>query len=87
MAAITATSIDMDAIECSYKQLQHTIQVRFQQLCVLQPAKFKKDSVGGNKGNGTGNKVSLGTAEFKGTCYHGSKQGHKASDCPDKKNG
>jgi len=87
MAAFTVTPIDMDSIECSYEQLQHTMQVRFQQLCISQPGKFNKDGVGGNKGNCNGNKVSLGNVEFKGTCYHCSKQGHKASNCPDKKNG
>jgi hypothetical protein len=86
-SAATANLIDMGAIECSYDRLQHAMQVRFQQLCVLQPVKFKKGGVGGNKGNGNGNKVSLGNVEFKGTCYHCSKQVHKASDCPDKKNG
>jgi hypothetical protein len=54
---------------------------------VLQPAKFKKDELGGSKASGSGNEVSLGNVEFKGTCFHFKKQGHKASDCPDKKNG
>jgi len=44
-AAMTAAAIDIEAIECSYEQLQHAMQVRFQQLCVLQPAKFKNDGV------------------------------------------
>jgi hypothetical protein len=77
----------MGGIECSYDQLQHATQAKFQQLCVLQPAKFKKDGLGGNKASGRGNEVSLRNVEFKGTCFHCKKQGHKARDCPDKKNG
>ena len=61
MAAFTAMSIDMDLIECSYEQLQHAMQVRFQQLCVLQQATFKKDGVSRNKGNSTGKKCPWGT--------------------------
>ena len=37
------------------------MQVRFQQLCLSQPGKFKKDGVGRNKGNGNGNKCPWGT--------------------------
>eukprot|EP00804_Cyclotella_cryptica_P006706 CCRYP_008640-RA/>CCRYP_008640-RA protein AED:0.60 eAED:-0.00 QI:0/0/0/0.2/1/1/5/0/1261 len=72
--------IDMEAIECTYEQLQHAMQVRFQQLCVSQPGKFKKDGITSNK-SGNGSEVSLGNVEFKGTCYNCNKQGHKASDC------
>ena len=31
-AAMTADAIDIEAIDCSYEQLQHAMQVRFQQL-------------------------------------------------------
>ena len=60
--------IDMDAVECTYEQLLHAMQVRFQQLCVSQPGKFKKDGIGSNKGNS--NEVALSNVNFKGTCFH-----------------
>jgi hypothetical protein len=69
-AAASASQINMGAIEYTYKQLQHAMQVRFQQLCISQLGKFKKDGIGSNKSNGDSNKMSLGNIEFKETCYH-----------------
>ncbi len=60
--------INMEAVECSYEQLLHAMQVRFQQLCVLQPGKFKKEGIGSNKGNG--NEVALSNVKFKGASFH-----------------
>ena len=51
IAPITVMPIDMDSIACSYEQLQHAIPSGFQQLCILQTGKFKKDGVDRNKGN------------------------------------
>jgi hypothetical protein len=56
--------IDMDSIECNYEQLQHAIPSGFQQLCILQTGKFKKDGVDRNKGNDK--EGSLGTLISKG---------------------
>ena len=67
-AVAWASLINMAAIKCTYKQLQHVMQVRFQQLCVLHPGKFKKEGLGASKGNSNGNKMPLGHVEFKGTC-------------------
>ena len=60
--------INIDAVECSSDQLLHAMQVHFQQVCVSQLGKFKKDGIGSNKDSG--NKVALGNVEFKGTCFH-----------------
>lgn len=83
--AATASLINMEAIECTHEQLQHGMQVMFQQLCVSQLVKFKKDGMGADKNNC--NEIPLGNVEFKDTCYQCNKQGHKASESPNKKNG
>ena len=53
------------------------MQVRLQQLYVMQLDKFEKDDAGRNKSNATGNKVLLGNNEFKSTSYNCNKQGYK----------